>query len=369
MIHVSRSRRGAAVIGCVLSLISIIHVSTPTALAENCQKGPRGCCIGDIAPGETNAKGELTGKIQKEVCADGAEIVYADCWCEVGDAVVRLTSGSTYGVCTTECENRKGKVAHQGIGLYPNIKSSADPVESPQSPENTMCFTREQCQKASGNKTSFVAESACPGGMGRCLTPETPIALSNPLFGSTTSGSLRDYIQKMFQYGLSIVAITAAVMLIWGGFKYIIGSSAGDISSSKQTIQDALIGLVLVFVSVTLLRTLNPATVGYGQLNVYLANKEAVSAPMFCTGYKAAPGKSLQFAKAPPASEKIDVKKLQYEIAPDKTVCGKSYLSKGLTEDSCLGTFCEDPAKKCLACPSGLVCSGGGPTAECPLAE
>lgn len=85
---------------------------------------------------------------------------------------------------------------------------------------------------------------------------------------------LAQYIAAIYKYLIAISIITAAVMLIWGGFKYIIGSSAGDVSSSKQTMQDALIGLVLIFCAWTIFDALNPATHTLDALDVQIVQAE-----------------------------------------------------------------------------------------------
>jgi hypothetical protein len=69
---------------------------------------------------------------------------------------------------------------------------------------------------------------------------------------------LAQYISAVYKYLLGISVITAAVMIVYGGFKYVMGATVPAISSGKETIQDAVIGLVILFSSVTILNTINP---------------------------------------------------------------------------------------------------------------
>ncbi len=70
---------------------------------------------------------------------------------------------------------------------------------------------------------------------------------------------LATYINGVYNYVLSIVVIAASIMLVYGGFKYVVSASLGDVQKGKDTIRDAIIGLILVFGSYTLLQVLNPA--------------------------------------------------------------------------------------------------------------
>jgi hypothetical protein len=66
----------------------------------------------------------------------------------------------------------------------------------------------------------------------------------------TTKGpenSLTSLIAKIIEVLSVIVGIAAVIMIIWGGFKFITsGGDAGRLTSAKQTILYALIGLVIV---------------------------------------------------------------------------------------------------------------------------
>ena len=87
------------------------------------------------------------------------------------------------------------------------------------------------------------------------VAPENP----NLQFGA--------YVSAIYRYGISITAIAATIMFIWGAFLYLVGSSTGNISKGKSIMTDAVIGMVLIFSANLILRTLNPALVEFRDLS------------------------------------------------------------------------------------------------------
>jgi len=80
----------------------------------------------------------------------------------------------------------------------------------------------------------------------------------------TVSGTIEipflgQYISAIYNYLLGISVVAAAIMIVYGGLLYIIGSSVTSISSGKEKIADATIGLILMFSTFTILHFLNPA--------------------------------------------------------------------------------------------------------------
>ncbi|MFH1621132.1 MAG: pilin [Patescibacteria group bacterium] len=65
------------------------------------------------------------------------------------------------------------------------------------------------------------------------------------------------YIAAVYAYLVGVSVIAAAVMIVYGGFRYILGSSMGSVTRGKEIIKDALIGLMLIFGTYTILATLN----------------------------------------------------------------------------------------------------------------
>jgi len=78
--------------------------------------------------------------------------------------------------------------------------------------------------------------------------------------GNFSVAFLAQYIAAASRYLVGISVIAAAVMLVYGGFRYVMGSTAGSVDTAKTIIKDAIIGLILVFSSYTILQTISPST-------------------------------------------------------------------------------------------------------------
>jgi len=102
-----------------------------------------------------------------------------------------------------------------------------------------------------------ISNNACTGD-GFCLN--VPIGNVYEVSG------LEEYIQIWYTFVAGVAGILAAVIIMWGGFKWLTsrGNSAA-ITDAKDRIWSAIIGLVLVFLAYTLLNLINPKLV-----NLYL---------------------------------------------------------------------------------------------------
>lgn len=69
---------------------------------------------------------------------------------------------------------------------------------------------------------------------------------------------LSAYITVAYTYVTGIGIIAAAVIIIYAGFQYIIGSSIAKIGRAKELITDAVIGLVILLGSYVILNTVSP---------------------------------------------------------------------------------------------------------------
>ena len=83
---------------------------------------------------------------------------------------------------------------------------------------------------------------------------------ANPLFAI--------YLASAYRYLLSITAIAATIMFIWGAFLYLVGSSIDKIGKGKEIMRDSIIGAFLLIGAVTILRTLNPDLVEVNNFDV-----------------------------------------------------------------------------------------------------
>lgn len=66
-------------------------------------------------------------------------------------------------------------------------------------------------------------------------------------------------LESIYVYGLGLVGISALIMLVFGGLKYMTATdSPGQVNSAKDTMRNAILGLVLALVSWLILFTINP---------------------------------------------------------------------------------------------------------------
>lgn len=93
-------------------------------------------------------------------------------------------------------------------------------------------------------------------------THSTSVRLSVPIGGtSTINGGLAEYLVVIYRYLLGIVTIVAIIMVIYGGFRYLMGATTGDVKTGKTVIQDALGGMAVLFLAYFILYNVNPKTV------------------------------------------------------------------------------------------------------------
>lgn len=85
------------------------------------------------------------------------------------------------------------------------------------------------------------------------------------------------YIQIWYGFIIGTVGILATVMIMWGGFKWLTSrGNSGNISEAKEIIFSALIGLVIAFLSYTILNIINPELLKIKSLNLDALNFKAV---------------------------------------------------------------------------------------------
>lgn len=78
-------------------------------------------------------------------------------------------------------------------------------------------------------------------------------------------------IEAIYNYAIGIAGLIAVIMLMYGGFTWILsGGDPSRISSAKESIKSAVLGLVLVMSSYTILNFVNPSLVSPDSLKIEL---------------------------------------------------------------------------------------------------
>lgn len=160
------------------------------------------------------------------------------------------------------------------------------------------CTTSAQCRpgttcvgdRISGMTCSGVPDSAAPD-EAPAEVPFTPITpnLGVPIPGAesltapTRAGGavvisfFAQYINSVYRYLTAIILVVAIVMVVYGGFLYLVGSAGvGSIQRGKQIITDAIMGMVITLAAYAILNTVNPATTNLSILKLPFINSDAL---------------------------------------------------------------------------------------------
>ncbi len=86
--------------------------------------------------------------------------------------------------------------------------------------------------------------------------------------GTVTVSFIGEYISGAYRFAVGIVLIAAIIMVVWGGFRYLIGSGFEDVSRGKEIIRDAIAGMLIVVAGYSILYTINPDLVTFKSLQL-----------------------------------------------------------------------------------------------------
>jgi len=220
---------------------------------------------------------------------------------------------------------------------------SAADVKIPQD-----CWTQEQCVGQAGNETNkyffklgdSAFQTKCGGGTGtsaygKCyVTPETT-TLSVPipdLTGGptlTTVTQFPDYLKKIYSFFVIAIAIVAVAYLGFGGYEWIAAAgSAEQIGKAKDTIQGAIMGLLLALGSWVLLNTINSRLVEFDYMRVERIRPSALA--HFCVEAEG----TQQWIKVGDTSN--------VKVNATSTECNSEYFSSLNANNTCMGLKCGE---------------------------
>jgi len=225
-------------------------------------------------------------------------------------------------------------------------------------PENNpLCWTLQECCQAITKgregvvcQQNLVKTEECGSELGYCL-PAGKVTAQITIGKENVFKGLSDYLPNLYRYLVSIAGIVAAVLIIKGGFDYM--TSAGDatkITAAKETIGNAIMGLVLVLGSYVVLQTVNPELVNLKLPGVYLIRP--VPLVSWCSDLPAIEEKKPE-SVTKVASKDKDFSKLKsedYNIEAKQTECGKEYYYPGGAFKTCRGRACPRKDGQVQAC-------------------
>jgi hypothetical protein len=132
------------------------------------------------------------------------------------------------------------------------------------------------------NPIDFQPQVSIPGSIFSNTAP-TSGGTYDPNTKKTHSALLAQYIKAFYDYGLAIVGILAAIVLMGGGVLWL--TSAGNdskITQAKELIFGSIIGAIILFGSYIILNTINPDLLELKVISLTGIEKEAFAGVICC---------------------------------------------------------------------------------------
>ncbi|MCX6778959.1 MAG: pilin [Candidatus Magasanikbacteria bacterium] len=160
---------------------------------------------------------------------------------------------------------------------------------------NPLCWGREYCKvileenKLNWNEKSSFLEGGpsgiCGSTLGACI-PAGPADAQITIGGKVQFADLGDYIKTVYLWVVGVGGTIAVVLVMVGGFAYMTSAGSPEkIKDAKGRISSALMGLVIILGSYTLLYTINPDLVNLRLPRSYMLRPVILSS-LFCMGNK-----------------------------------------------------------------------------------
>ncbi len=149
--------------------------------------------------------------------------------------------------------------------------------------------------------------------------------------------NINTYIAYVFKFSIALAAFLAVVMIIWGGFQYLISESPIKKMDGKATITNAVLGLAGVLVSYLILRTIDPRLVMINTTIPPIAIKDIGDVNKFIDRL----GEDIQKLNEVNKAEVSNLQNLNIDIQKSIDALEKKKEDEGLTpeEDSNLASF------------------------------
>lgn len=147
-------------------------------------------------------------------------------------------------------------------------------------------FSQNGLCKEVADAGTYGFKEPSPGGGDKTFTAITPV-LNVPIPGLQLAGDLKEtggiiripflaqYISAAYQYLAGITVLAAAVMIVYGGFLYILGTTVSNIDRGKRYVVDAVTGLVLLLGSYTILAVIDPRLVSLKGVDVIVIHQDS----------------------------------------------------------------------------------------------
>lgn len=200
------------------------------------------------------------------------------------DAIAGSSCFPAGSTASQYCADSVGPWEHElceDVGIVQGWSGERD---SQGTPVNTESITRE------GDTAISSTQAVAPTGQQldegtanfRSLTPVLSVPIPGVSFtdasisnGEVTVPFLAQYILGVYRFAIGAAAILASIMVVYGGFRYLLGSTLGDVKEGKTVIQNAVIGLIVLLCSYVILQSINPDLVTLRSLTLSYIVRDA----------------------------------------------------------------------------------------------
>ncbi|OIO18404.1 MAG: hypothetical protein AUJ23_03820 [Candidatus Magasanikbacteria bacterium CG1_02_32_51] len=194
--------------------------------------------------------------------------------------------------------------------------------------------------------------------IGFCL-PAGETVTSISFGGRTKFSNIGEFIKFIYQYAFIIGSVIAVMVIIVAGVMYIFsGGNSDTVGQAKKKIYGAITGLVLMALSFTILKTINPYLVELRLPSIWAINTSGI-APVNCESLDQGPKKVTMIALAKNQSATTpptDLASAKFFI-PDSTtadktsICGNDYYVNKTGGQTCGGNSCLSDGQVCYQKP------------------
>jgi|GEM_PF-6006244 len=207
-------------------------------------------------------------------------------------------------------------------------------------PSDPKCWPKDQqaqCTKLKGyfdeKDIANGGSSECSPGWLQCFSGNKPIDIAIKIGDVGQVKNLGEYIRLIYVWLIPVGAILAAVVIMIGGIVWLTSGGAERLSTAKQWIGNAIIGLLLLLLSYVILNTINPDLVRLQMPRTQILR--AISAAVQPCG--ALGSTVLVFSEDTHSSL----------VRSESQECGKTYYPKGVTQKTCTGSACPTGKPSC----------------------
>lgn len=210
-----------------------------------------------------------SGRWVDQACTDVA-------LCETGKCENRSDTGDCVNVTRVQCTeqysathnftpNQQCAVSSTGTCC---IETSPSPG---QTPTCSATLTQSECQQRlwSFQSRSCSEISTCTNtgtSTGGSAPEPQPVLIFDPEIplpdfagGAVTNTTFYEYLVAVFRYFMILVGVLATVMVVYGGIKWVAAAgNPGRINDARDTINSAIIGIIIALTSVVLLNLISP---------------------------------------------------------------------------------------------------------------